>query len=1596
MLIESRFIISSLFISAVILFLTGIAAFVGKSEAFERRVEWWRRQGPLKRVAVVAVLIGVIAYAGTKPDPSGGDGMGGASTNDVTQVEGDVNGTNDVGWIEGDATNLVGGVDGGDGTENGEAESFPLQGGEGSAGLSGSGASSSFSRSGKDSASPLASPAFSLVSVGHEETFDFTPPETAVVATNWLLHGASTQPIRLSLGDWLFPFGDENHSNFTVFASGEVTPGGVGANSFLKPFAASLGIVPAANWRLLPTNCNSIIRRFDDSTISPASLFWHELTPSNTLLLTWQNALLDRTATNPVSFQAELKPSGGFVFRYDLSRLASDDLLTNVVIGAKNGEAESFPLQEDGAVRTNLSSLTFQTLDEGTCDERRTEFDARLGDIDPYLYPEGSTNTVLEHVFYSGTTNGAFASPQSTDDNAVLMVTVSGHGSGELMVGSTFVPLVGRPAPVSAPRLFAAPPPSPSTLAVAVPRGETCPVYMRGDSTLTVSYSSSDFAFGELPDLSGRHFRGWINFPNVRATVPCIHDYNARQKLVTLPVGEGADELTCEWHGTDKIAVENIAPRSATITGRFSGRTTTPVTYTLEHPRYLFGQKTYSQTARFCPRPNDDEDEEDDDDGQGSDGGGGASGGGGEGGSPEARDFYDGVSDEDDPGWECWCCFWGSCRAGCGCGCFCDVSETGGTDGGDDGEDVGGGGGGEGGGGPSADPGENPSEDPEPDDYDVVSEVFPRLQHVLKVRAAPLPLDYTAPIRLTVPDEHRNCCPCPDHASNFVAVVYRSSRLKVTDTDGVDFSRSGESLDVRIAAVRPSAEVGDACVSFAANGDVCFERAYTAVGVGIERDGASPDGLPDLQAYDALNPDFGLPMIAATNLDLAARLALLTNVRLPFGNVHLGFEGSNATFAAWVCDPDTGAYRKLADGTHPLDLSLSNWRRRVGKASDEFSPRTWIRVTASAAGPATLVFRYWGLTDGGELVEDEVRQPITAVNPPVTGDVSRDGRIDGTDADLQIAGRLFRFWYNEDVDKGDYVGQVADSRRNGDDAVVNGKYDLVNLFPLKLDVTDFIRAWGNAARFRLRSGIGGVRFCILSDLSPQDVAAMQTETIHTADEGVLESAELTELDLVGTSLSETLTDDAPTAMLAFEASGSVSEWSAPELVVSLGDQDVFRYRLPLSISSVDDMYRWVNLRGAESDSTTEVQFPGPCSGLPDECLSRDYVFFLHGFNVTTEQARDWNRAMFKRFWWSGSRARYCGVTWNGDDGWINGFSYHLNAFNALKTSDALKNLVNAAPSAQSKVVIAHSLGNMVACEAIRKGMNVDKYFMLNAAVASECFDDSLQGTADNIALYVPQSWRNYPSGSWCSNWSDLFGTSDDRSNLKWKGVFADVVGLTDVYNYYSTGDEVLEADDSVTSLFSGAINWKWSTHFTWSFPFLVIDKPYDLTLERYAWQKQEILKGVDPLVATIGAGWRFDSDPHIDPDDGEFWESICTPAEAQQRLTDGSIVTNSVFGHDVPTFYLSTINAEDRYRTVAYNVPAISKPTGSTTVSRGFIGNYDLDASEDSVVEDMRPNGWGRAVAPYTTRWLHSDVKDMSFYFSYKVFNAILEEGGLK
>ena len=64
--------------------------------------------------------------------------------------------------------------------------------------------------------------------------------------------------------------------------------------------------------------------------------------------------------------------------------------------------------------------------------------------------------------------------------------------------------------------------------------------------------------------------------------------------------------------------------------------------------------------------------------------------------------------------------------------------------------------------------------------------------------------------------------------------------------------------------------------------------------------------------------------------------------------------------------------------------------------------------------------------------------------------------------------------------------------------------------------------------------------------------------------------------------------------------------------------------------------------------------------------------------------------------------------------------YQHNAWFAQRTGGALKRYVEAAqPVAAKRVLMTQSLGNMVACEALREGLQVGQYYMFDAAIPSE-------------------------------------------------------------------------------------------------------------------------------------------------------------------------------------------------------------------------------------------------------------------------------------
>ena len=328
------------------------------------------------------------------------------------------------------------------------------------------------------------------------------------------------------------------------------------------------------------------------------------------------------------------------------------------------------------------------------------------------------------------------------------------------------------------------------------------------------------------------------------------------------------------------------------------------------------------------------------------------------------------------------------------------------------------------------------------------------------------------------------------------------------------------------------------------------------------------------------------------------------------------------------------------------------------------------------------------------------------------------------------------------------------------------------------------------------------------------------------------------------------------------------------------------------------------------------------------------------------------------------------------------------------------------PSA-SETTMTQSLGNMVACEALRQGLHVSKYFMFDAAVATEAIDATLQDNSDDIrARYVKSSWYDYTNACWAANWYRFFedDPTDSRGKMKWPGRFTDALAnATEVFNYYSTGDAVFTETEDIPSLPDGTlhigIDWSALTipFYAFDVPMVFVYPTIEFTLDNHCWQKQEVMKGMKTLAGTASGGWRFNIWREYDYDE-KRWNYLCyTPYGASVVASDGSVTNRPVFdvsgaeemmNHDAPE--------EDVFLALAKHVPALSSPVGGNAVRVDVVReNIDMNDSSDDGVP--RPNGWGRDENhAYKLNWLHSDMKDVAFFYVYKLYEQLVDKGGLK
>ena len=116
--------------------------------------------------------------------------------------------------------------------------------------------------------------------------------------------------------------------------------------------------------------------------------------------------------------------------------------------------------------------------------------------------------------------------------------------------------------------------------------------------------------------------------------------------------------------------------------------------------------------------------------------------------------------------------------------------------------------------------------------------------------------------------------------------------------------------------------------------------------------------------------------------------------------------------------------------------------------------------------------------------------------------------------------------------------------------------------------------------------------------------------------------------------------------------------------------------------------------------------------------------------------------------------------------------------------------------------------------------------------------------------------------------------------------------------------------------------------------------------------------------------------------------------EAERMVSNGSVTNCPIFdvsgaaevmNHDAPE--------EDVFLALAKHVPALSSPVGGNPVLPTQRNNIDMN---DPVEGVPRPNKWGRNHPVFEDSWLHSDMKDVAYFYVFKLYEQLVQKGDLK
>jgi hypothetical protein len=1379
--------------------------------------------------------------------------------------------------------------------------------------------------------------------------------------TDWQAFGAHR--------DWFTL--DINGFRGTIFSNGEIRPRISDKTTFYAPLLADQSFVP--------NDANS-------------KLFYQ--VESGATIFAWKRSRLDRDPKKQITYFVRNRDDGSIEFHYNLAGLPSSmTIVSNVTVGIQaNGKGRTF-----SRLNRNVSMLRWMPLlgfrDENDNDqdglsndnERLYQTDPSCNDCDydwlydgeevlkygtdpfnscsiwpgypdgmmvltggadPYSCPPGSTNTVWEHLFYTGTTNAPFAYPESTEQMAVLKVWATGSGYGDVFVGNKWVRLPGTKDGES------------HKLLVPMARWNTdnfCGIAKDG---CELHFDSDDFCFGfyeesdtYMPPGSGspaKFICAGMSFPRVRFGDVCIHTLDERECEVSVP-DEWPSDLQCEWHANEEIDVEKISDRRSVLSLNSNRSDETEIGYTVSHPDYLFGCREFKQTVRFCPKV-DDEDLE--------------------------RKY--GVRLDVNYHQE----IYGVCEV---CG-HSHEPET-----------------------PHVyeKPVQVPEYDDyaiAAKKFERSTDVI-----YIRDPSKSVPINLTCPTTgrdcCSCP-EHRlphvglaykaNTLDVDDARGNDFSMANASCTVFATpvapSASVGDAALLFETNGIPLDPWRKTA-LG---LFFSSYTEVPLKRyneLSPRLGYPIKRY-VPPDCATIIQLRNRIGLNHGFIQLgiggksgvfAVWVQDSDGYKKILDSVDNPTVEMPISEWRALVDYAT-SSDGDTNL-RITSDSTGTAILSCRYWT----VADDKLIEDNNVQRVTSVSPMAVVDYD----RDGDIDEKDNVR-------------ASRgDAAWFWSNEDVWRGDDMFEESETKWLPPGSWSKNVESIEVNGRNDLVNLLPVVVNCNALYAAWgTDKVR-YQVTFPGRLRFQPVPTKWNELHNLLTKDEKTLSGDVLHQAklmeanrdSHYVLPVDFLAyDLDSAGALAIEFIEECSSLFFVeAIDVESNQVLFDAWVPMIAVPVEEMYRW-INLYSAADGSSDEWF---GDYSSRTDILEWWDPnMSAEPEKEL-----IFVHGYNVAQREGRQWATTIFKRLFRLGLNASFTAVSWQGNPGqsFVPGLgyvtkNYHAAVQNAFLTSEEFSKEVSKL-KAPKKYLMAHSLGNMVVSSAIQDhSLNYEKYFMLNAAVALEAYDVASISNETKQAM-TPSEWKVYSDRVRSTHWHELFSDSpaDSRNKLTWKNRFKDV---DRVVNFYSSQEEVLADGDGTWKIPRRKYSWynqerhrgdymiSFSPEAGWNFGnyYLVKDdppsgwesKPLPDTYSKYTPEKANAISA-DSLIHR--PFFKRFSEPAICTDGGSDY--INSTPGCLNRLLAYGIPAESFAAGAHPVGKWRGQKDKAAAEGIKNNVESVSEDEFSA-----FSFNIDMS-------DVCRRDGFNRTKKPPAKdMWGHSYFVGKSLYHTHRLYGKILEEIG--